>query len=522
MRDPRLRHFPTLLHIHLLAFASLVAAQPAEVDGAPMQDAQPQVSGSVLTWRASDARQLIVIDSPTGDQLREIFEPWQSPTLDLGELPSLPDGQYQYNVRLLPTEEGVKRSLAYGGTLKVSGGTLTGGRVEPVGRAASREAADQPLQHVAQPLTESGARPSLILDDTTTNGTGTDDDWWIYADVNGGEDFTIWWDSDHGSGTILPFHEVFTIERNINPHALYLDGRGATNTAEIGVNTNTPSSTLHLAEANVADIRFEDIGATPYEWDLEGSSSAFVLRDVTGVSTPFVVEAGASNYRLHVDTTGNVGLGTSSPQGNLHISGGASSDLFSGIGPDLHVGPAFNFGYSGSSFGVGSGFFNARPAAGAVAPNPALYFMTSNVDRLMIDRDGDIAVDMDDTFGNTFDPQHPIHAQQSGARLTSGGVWTNASSRALKENIVPLTVDAALAALHALEPVEYNYKVEPDDPQVGFIAEDVPDLVATPDRRALAPTDIVGVLTKVVQEQQRALVALQQEVARLQAKVAEP
>lgn len=37
---------------------------------------------------------------------------------------------------------------------------------------------------------------------------------------------------------------------------------------------------------------------------------------------------------------------------------------------------------------------------------------------------------------------------------------------------------------------------------MGFIAEDVPDLVATPNRKSLSPMDIVAVLTKVVQEQQ--------------------
>ncbi|MEM9406414.1 MAG: tail fiber domain-containing protein, partial [Acidobacteriota bacterium] len=197
-----------------------------------------------------------------------------------------------------------------------------------------------------------------------------------------------------------------------------------------------------------------------------------------------------------------VGINSSNPQGDLHIGGPPTSDIFSGIGPDLISGPAFNFGYSGASFGVGSGFFNVRPTSSAVAPNPALYFATRNIERMMIDRDGQIAVHMDSTFANTFDPLHPIHAQVSGAHLSGAGVWTNASSRALKENIVPLTAEVAFSALQALEPVQYNYKVEPNDPQVGFIAEDVPELVATPDRATLAPTDIVGVLTKVLQEQQ--------------------
>jgi hypothetical protein len=49
--------------------------------------------------------------------------------------------------------------------------------------------------------------------------------------------------------------------------------------------------------------------------------------------------------------------------------------------------------------------------------------------------------------------------------------------------------------------VRYNYKANPREKHVGFIAEDVPDLVAREDRKSLSPMDIVAVLTKVVQEQ---------------------
>jgi uncharacterized small protein (DUF1192 family) len=45
----------------------------------------------------------------------------------------------------------------------------------------------------------------------------------------------------------------------------------------------------------------------------------------------------------------------------------------------------------------------------------------------------------------------------------------------------------------------------------------VPELVATPDRKTLSPMDIVAVLTRVVQEQERRLAALQDEVASLRA-----
>jgi hypothetical protein len=95
---------------------------------------------------------------------------------------------------------------------------------------------------------------------------------------------------------------------------------------------------------------------------------------------------------LFVDTTGQVGIGTDAPQGNLHIAGSAGADLFNGIGPDLTIGPAFNFGYSGFSFGRSSGFFNVRPDASATGPNPSLRFATQNLQRMLIDRNGNVGI----------------------------------------------------------------------------------------------------------------------------------
>ena len=50
---------------------------------------------------------------------------------------------------------------------------------------------------------------------------------------------------------------------------------------------------------------------------------------------------------------------------------------------------------------------------------------------------------------------------------------------------------------------------------VGFIAEDVPNLVATKDREGLSPMDIVAVLTKVVQEQQKTMEEMRKDIAEL-------
>jgi len=97
----------------------------------------------------------------------------------------------------------------------------------------------------------------------------------------------------------------------------------------------------------------------------------------------------------------------------------------------------------------------------------------------------------------------------SGAHVSAGGVWTNRSSRSSKDNIADLSGDAATAAVMALQPVSFSYKAEPGEEYLGFIAEDVPALLATADSQSLSPMDIVAALAKVVQEQQRRIEELE-------------
>ena len=113
--------------------------------------------------------------------------------------------------------------------------------------------------------------------------------------------------------------------------------------------------------------------------------------------------------------------------------------------------------------------------------------------------------------------KYPIHLA-SGAHATSGGVWTNASSRSFKEDIYNLSITDAEKTLMLLEPVQFKYKTEKDETYLGFIAEDVPDLVATKDRKSLSAMDIVAVLTKVLQEQQETISKLEQRITVLENK----
>lgn len=125
---------------------------------------------------------------------------------------------------------------------------------------------------------------------------------------------------------------------------------------------------------------------------------------------------------------------------------------------------------------------------------------------LILNRDGQYV-----RIGTEILPSYPLH-MASGAHVTVGGVWTDASSRDLKENIQDITVEEALAALALLTPKKYNYKTDKEEEYLGFIAEDVPDLVATNDRKSMSPMDVVALLTKIVQEQQKKIEELESRI----------
>ncbi len=66
-----------------------------------------------------------------------------------------------------------------------------------------------------------------------------------------------------------------------------------------------------------------------------------------------------------------------------------------------------------------------------------------------------------------------------------------------------LVLLSACFSLVWADEVEFACKIERDEKHVGLIAEEASPLLATEDRKGMSSMDVVAVLTKVVQEQQK-------------------
>ncbi len=104
----------------------------------------------------------------------------------------------------------------------------------------------------------------------------------------------------------------------------------------------------------------------------------------------------------------------------------------------------------------------------------------------------------------------------SGAHLTTGGVWTNASSRTLKENFAPIDARAILDKVNNLAISSWNYKNSPEGEHIGPMAEDFKAAFGLAgDGKSIGTVDADGVALAAIQGLNAKLEQLSQENAEL-------
>ena len=196
----------------------------------------------------------------------------------------------------------------------------------------------------------------------------------------------------------------------------------------------------------------------------------------TGSYVPMTFYTGGSE-RMRIDTSGNVGIGTSSPEAKVSIVSSAGA-----IGltiKDTNAGASnyFSAQYNGTS---GVADIKAQSSGGSTQLAFSTSLSGTTAERMRLSAAGGFSV------GTTADPG-------AGAIYATGNITAYYSDERLKENITP--IENALAKVNAISGVTYNgndlaaeYGYDDRSQQVGVLAQEVQKVL--PEAVKHAPFDI--------------------------------
>jgi hypothetical protein len=249
----------------------------------------------------------------------------------------------------------------------------------------------------------------------------------------------------------------------------------------------------------------------------EGNYNTFLgykagYSNTTGSNNTFI-----GHYAGNLNTTGSNNTFIGIRAGNSNASGNWNTFLGEGAGYANTTGDGNTFigiraGYNNTGI---SNVFLGNNAGYNESGSSRLYIANSSTSTPLIYGQFDTnKVRINSYLGVGVTPTRRIDV--TGGAYCDGTTWVDASSREYKENIESLDAEEAMDALEGLEPVKFKYKRNKGEESVGFIAEDVPELVATRDRKGMSAMDVVAVLTKVVQGQQMTISELKNRIAEIE------
>jgi hypothetical protein len=320
--------------------------------------------------------------------------------------------------------------------------------------------------------------------------------------------------------------------------AMTLDASG--NLAVGSTSAYSSSARLTLSRSTGCDVVLRDPGnAVDLGLSVVGSGGS--LGTITNHPLTFYTN---SVERMRIDSSGNVGIGTSTITQKLTVVD--TNPVTANFKSDSTSGAGIYLDNSGRSSGYKFGILVGNIANGVFS----IKDETNNATRMCIDSSGNLLVGT--TGASPFDSckvavdasaegfrirsgaGQPFRFLAAGTSTTVGSITTTGSSTSystssdyrLKENIQPM--QNALGVVAQLNPVTYRWKADGSDGQ-GFIAHElqavVPDCVTgekdavdaegEPVYQGIDTSFLVATLTKAIQEQQEQINQLKAEVAAL-------
>jgi hypothetical protein len=247
--------------------------------------------------------------------------------------------------------------------------------------------------------------------------------------------------------------------------------------------------------------------------------SQVVLVDSTA-NSGFSIKDASDNTIARFMGDGKVGIGTTTPISNLDINGAHPTNQ-----PQLQIRDGLTtartriwagdrtqieFWKNGSNESPDTAILIGMWSPSGGASDDLLFHTYVNPtfsERMRISSSsGNVGI------GTTV-PTEKLHVV---GNIYASGSITQGSSRELKEHITSISTKEAMETLNGLNPIKFKYKADDSkEEQLGFIAEDVPELVATKDHKRLNAMDLTAVLVKVVQEQQRMIQKQQEAIEKM-------
>ncbi len=230
--------------------------------------------------------------------------------------------------------------------------------------------------------------------------------------------------------------------------------------------------------------------------------------------------------------SGNVGINNTSPQKKLDVVGDAAiNGKLSVTDLDVNGTLTLNEGITVSGNTVGKLSWDAEDKvwlAGASDSQQPVSLeghrhtklhTSEGTETVTVYTSGKVGI------GTDTEPAEGVKLEVNGevkaSNITASGV-AQTSSREYKENIEELQLKTAVELLKKLNPVTFDYKNNyVKRHNIGFIAEEVPEIFTTSDSKAISIMDIVAVLTAVVKKQQTETAAMKKQLNTLQKQVAE-